>query len=52
MTWFDPVLHCFAPKNDDELKIKDNTKLKNWDNTKSYNDLKNEDQQKIKTTPK
>ena len=38
----DLVWSCFAPKNDEPI-VKDNQKLKNWDNTTSNNDLKNED---------
>ena len=50
MTLFEPVLHCFSPKNDDELKNKDNPKKE--DNPKSNDDPKNEDKPKNKDNPK
>ena len=40
-TWFDPVLHCFAPNNDDEPMIQDYPKKK--DNPKKEEGPKNGD---------
>ena len=56
MTRFDPVLHCFAPKNDDEPIIQDDPKKKDKpkqeEGPKKGDNTKNNDDPKMNTNQK